>query len=621
VTPGSGENDPTWVLVWERDGSREEVGASYPVDRSGWGIRLETGADASSAPRSTVRDGVVVMLDGFLFDQDRARERIPGAASAADDLSLLLASYRTLGEEMLTLLRGSFVLAVWDSVRGSLLCARDPSGSHPALFAHVGGRVLLAASQAALVAVAEVPGDLDRLTIARWIALADCLPRRTFYAKVERLPPGHLLRAEAGGVTIRRFWRPDLATAYDLTPDEAETRFRRLLEQAVRRCASLGPVGVFLSGGADSAAVAAAATSVSRSERLSDPVALSYVMPHPNANEQATQELVARSLGIPQYLVSLDTALAPEGLVASGLALSAKRPFPCVNPWEPIWAHLAAEGARRGCRVVIGGEGGNPWFDLEEAEAADAIRKLRPGELRRMWTEERRFWSRRVVAESLLWSAGARLLLREVALRVLTPRLIRTLRARDARRRLPSDWVPRDASLRESLVEEWVSRDPLSRQGSFREWGRMDKLESASLTAALKAENHHAVGRALGVSFLDPPVDPDLVEFLGSLPGRLINLNGEWKGLARAVVRSIAGSASDGALGHAWTHAFLTLRMEREAPAALAGLGGLPHLSELSIVDEKRFADAHGGNELAPATRYYQLWRALACEAWLQGHC
>ena len=482
-------------------------------------------------------------------------------------------------------------------------------------------RVLVAASQAALVAAPEVPTDLDRLAIARWAVLVECLPRRTFYASIERLPPGHLLEVGATNVSVRRFWRPDPSTDGHLTSIEAEVRFRELLEQALQRCVSLGPLGVLLSGGADSAAVATAATSVSRTNGVADPVALSYVMPDPEADERAIQTLVAINLRISRYEIDLDTALGRGGLISGGLSLSARRPLPCVNPWEPIWSHLAAEGARRGCAVIVSGEGGNPWFDPEEAEAADMMLRFRLTGLLRMWTEERRIWSRRSVARSLLWSAGLRLVLREAALHALSPTALRNLRLHEARKRFPADWTFSDPSLREELCEEWVDRDHLARTGTFREWGRMDKLESASLTAALGAENHFALARGLGIRFLDPPVDPDLVGYLSSLPGRLVNLNGEWKGLARSIVRTGAGQAAAAGLGHAWTGRFLATRMKEEAPAALTKLGGLPYLSDLGIVDGASFSSPGKGDDGAWRTRYYRLWQALACEAWLQGHC
>ena len=105
--------------------------APYPTSRSGRRIRLDPGADPPYAPLVAQREGVVVALDGCLFDRDRLRSRIQGASAVADDASLVLIGYEQLGDALFAQLRGSFVVAVWDSNDDRLMFVRDAGGSHP----------------------------------------------------------------------------------------------------------------------------------------------------------------------------------------------------------------------------------------------------------------------------------------------------------------------------------------------------------------------------------------------------------------------------------------------------------------------------------------------------------
>jgi asparagine synthetase B (glutamine-hydrolysing) len=616
------EGEPSWLVVFERRGEPGSPGA-FRTSPSGWGVRLELG-DQADAPAVAESEDVVVVFDGVMFDRNRLAAGLTARASArdSDDAALVLSGYLELGDRLLPRLRGSFGVVIWDGRRDRFLCARDPTGSHPVFFAHVDGRVLVAASQEALVATVEVPADFDRVAIAQWVLSSQCGPRSTFYSAVERLPPAHVLQAEPAGIRVERYWRPSETAQPGPTPKDAVEQFEGLLDQAVRRCASIGPLGVFLSGGADSGAVVSSATAVSRADGLPDPVALSYVMPHPDANEENTQRRVARGLGISQHIVTLDDALGHGGLLVSGLRLTERCPFPCVNPWEPIFAYLADEGARLGCRAILTGEGGNPWFEAERYEAADLLRHLRLAELRALWREERTLRSRRSVARNILWGCGGRLLAREVAIGLFDrPRggIARKLRRRRAEASIPVHWVLPDATLREALVAGWAERSPsVRRRGSFREWGREEKLDGIGGT--VYPENRFARARLAGVRIFDPPLDPDLVEFLISLPRAVMNLGGEAKGLARASVRSRAGESAAAGLGLAVTGDFFGTRTRNEAATALAELGGLPRLAGLGIVDERALVrtvrrDGFGGNP-----SYDVIWQAFACEAWLRGH-
>jgi asparagine synthase (glutamine-hydrolysing) len=618
------EGEPSWLAVLESVESFESGARpafSFRSPHSQYALHVEFGEE-SRRPAVAEREETAVILDGILLDRSgvisSVGSRLPNEIEG--DAAFVLAAYLELGEGVLPLLRGSFGLIIWDAQRSVALCARDPTDSHPLFFACATGRVLVSASHGALLQAGRVPGHLDRVAIAQWVVQGSMLPRRTFYECIQRLPPGHVLRAAPDGATVRRYWHPgDNSSTAKLAPDEAVDRLETLLDQAVTRCAPLGRFGVFLSGGVDSAVVAASAAAVSSANRMPAPFALSYVFPDPAADEEATQRSVAVALGIPHRVVPLLESVDADGLVAAALRLSERSWMPCINPWEPAFVHLAEKGAELGCRVILSGEGGNDWFEAEWHEAADLIRHVELTALFRLWSQEHRAGrTGSDTARALFWSYGARVLVRDAALAVLghvARGAVQSIRRRRALGSVRSEWALPDGSLRQALVDEIVARRTARVRG-YRDSARERLLDGVHLVVPM--ENRFLFSRSAGVYFFNPAVDPDLVQFLYSLPSALLNLGGRGKGLARESVRRRVGARVAGLLGFAYPDAFLASLVRAESPQALEVLGGLPRLSELGIVDGRAFAQALHGPQLGVELSYNQAWQTLACEAWLR---
>jgi hypothetical protein len=618
-------NEPSWLAVLgpsSGDGPDPPAIELTAQGERSFRLRIHRGAAASETFSLAQSDGCAVLLDGLLYERDHLAAAIgPVRRPAETDAELLLAAYEALGEQILPVLRGSFTLVVWDGRNGSALCTRDLAAAHPLFFSRAGDDVLVAASLGALLEVGRVPADLDRVSIARWVLSWSIHPRRTFYERIERLLPGYVLKAGADGVVVRRYWHPrDHASAEAPTPAEALCRFEELLDQAVTRSASLGRLGVFLSGGADSAAVAASAAVVSRALSLPEPIALSLAYPEPRANEEATSRSVASAIGLPHHIVQMRDAAGRHGLIIAGLRLAERSWMPWTNPWAAAFDHLANEGARLGCRTILSGEGGNDWFDAERFEAADLIRRLKVADLWRLWSQDRRAgWPGWDAARMLLWTYGGRPVVRELALAALggisegAPRKVRRRRLLSA---LPSGWALPDGELRAAVVDELLEQGTFERVRSHRDSADERKLESAHLVAAF--ENRFLASRDIGVHFVDPVVDPDLVEFLYGLPNAVLNVGGRGKGLPRESVRRRAGERPAGLLGFAWIDRFLAALVRDEGPRALETLGGVPRLSELGVVHERAFAQELQGSGLGSNLGYYEAWQGLACEAWLR---
>jgi len=582
-------------------------------------LHLDLGEHSLGFARDEQR---AVLLDGFLMDHEPLRRemRAPTPDDAgADDAALILRAYAAAGERILPLLRGAFALLIWDRHEGRLLCVRDPVGWHPLFFARAGRRLVVSACQERLARVASVAPQPNRVAIAQWVLAGTVDVRETFYAGVERLPQGHALAADSAGERVWRYWQPSQAAVE--TPLDADTAVEQLdclLDRAVGRCLSLGRSGIFLSGGVDSALVAAAATRVSRVRGLKQPVALAVAFPHPDADEGPVQRAVASELGIPLIAKPLQELVGPAGVLRAGLELSARLWLPCVNPWEPAFATLAEEAGRLGCRVVVS-EGGNDWLEANWYAVADSLRKLRLPSVWRLWRAERVAGrSRRELLGGLLWTYGARPLARDAvrALLAPVPGLLTAVAQRRTAGSIPSGWALPDAGLRQELTKRRLEGRRSAASGTYVERAVARTLDGSHFTVLM--ENRFLLSRELGLRLLDPLLDPDLVALLSRLPPALTNLGGRAKGLARASYRRRVEGASHERLAWAGLDAMFGAQVRGEGPRALTWLRGLPLLSNLGIVSERTFRSMLAGTGLGSSLGYYQAWQVLACEAWLQ---
>ena len=160
-------------------------------------------------------------------------------------------------------LRGMFAFAVWDRAERTLLLARDRLGIKPLYYVHTDDGALFFASEIkALLAAGAVRPALNHPALPDFLANHAPSGEETLFEGVRRLPPGHTLTWRDGRVEIRRYW--DLRFAPPAGPDRRSdadlvAEYRERFTEAVRlRLMADVPLGMFLSGGIDSAAITAA---------------------------------------------------------------------------------------------------------------------------------------------------------------------------------------------------------------------------------------------------------------------------------------------------------------------------------------------------------------------------
>lgn len=222
-------------------------------------IDLETG----DQPVYDESRDVAVVLNGEIYNFAALRRELSRAGhrfAGRGDTEVIPHLYERHGPACVRRLDGMFAFALWDRRRRRLLLARDRVGKKPLFYSLRDGVISFASELRALLRDPGVERRLDPAAIDAYLALGYVPAPLAAYAGVRKLPPAHLLVFERGALRRERYWRLDYAAKRPVGDrGELHEEIRSRLRAGVaRRLVADVPVGAFLSGGIDSAAVVAA---------------------------------------------------------------------------------------------------------------------------------------------------------------------------------------------------------------------------------------------------------------------------------------------------------------------------------------------------------------------------
>jgi len=567
------------------------------------------------AERGSVRG----FFHGLLFERE-SLAATTNSRSDCPDAELVLRVYEHGGEVALSRLRGSFVIAIIDRTRGLAIVARDPLGSHPLFYAEAGSCVLFAAASRPLLNSLGVSRALNRDALADHLCSRWPDPHETFFSAVRRVPAGRRAIVSAGHLSLERYWdpMPDDRPVQWLTAEET-ARFDEVFNQAVDRCLHNGPTGIFLSGGLDSISVAAVAADRARRIGHNPPLALSLGFTDPSCDERVRQAAVARELGLRQYLLDPHEAVGPRPLLEQALELNQEIDAPLLHTYKPSFLALARRARLNGVQTVLTGQGGDEWLAVTPLLAADLLRRGAILELAHFFGALLRSYevSPLALARNLLWTCGLRPLAGSAFHRLMPE----ANKSRRLERLLAGDpiWVTPDPELRaeQRRRAECMLAAPEPRQGFY---VRELRAGIDHTLIAWDAEEQYALGRRIGVQFLHPFWDPDVVEMLGRIPPRLLNEGGRTKGLIRqTLARRFPELRLERQRKVQATPVFLSLLL-REGLALAEAVGDFPALSALGIVDGRATGAFVRAHITQPSLKSYRAWQPINLEMWVRSH-
>lgn len=207
-------------------------------------------------------DGTIwVIQNGEIYNFQELRTELEARGHTFrtnSDTEAIVHLYEEYGTRCAEKLRGMFAFAIWDAPRRRLLVARDRLGIKPLYYAEESGRLVFGSELKCLLA-AGIDREIDRQALHDYLTLTHIPAPATIFRSARKLEPGTQLVVENGTVHVERYWQ------LDLRPDPALDDEKRVLDELKERLDDAVrshlvadvPLGVFLSGGVDSATMVA----------------------------------------------------------------------------------------------------------------------------------------------------------------------------------------------------------------------------------------------------------------------------------------------------------------------------------------------------------------------------
>ena len=353
----------------------------------GLGMRRLSIVDLNTGhqPISNEDQTVWIVFNGEIYNHLELRQQLVASGhrySTQSDTETIVHLYEEYGADCVSHLRGMFAFAIWDKRKQSLFLARDRFGIKPLYYRQTGEHLVFGSEIKALL---EYPGATRELNISglpEYLAFGYLSGEDTLYRSIKKVMPGHTLEVKLSGESkLLRYWDLSISPRSD-SGHRSGTYFvqtyRELLEESVRaHLMSDVPLGVFLSGGLDSSAVAALTTRI-RGERI-ETFSIGY-------EESAYSELpYARSIAKHINSNHHETTMNREEFFAALPKLIWHEDEPITWP-SSVALYFLAELARSRVKVVLTGEGSDETlggytryaFTLRNATLDGAYRTVVP---------------------------------------------------------------------------------------------------------------------------------------------------------------------------------------------------------------------------------------------------
>src|SRR6266850_371200 len=255
-------------------------------------VDLSTGQQ----PLSNEDGSVWIVFNGEIYNHADIRVELEAQGHVyrtKSDTETIIHAYEQWGDDCVHRFRGMFAFAIWDAPKRRLLLVRDRLGIKPLYWSRTNDALLFGSEIKAILASDLVEAEANYAVLPEVLSTRYTSGSDTLFRGIHKLLPGHLLVFERGEIRTRQYWdlprrqHPDLGTvgsggigsatasaigasasvssakaparsAKASDKPDVVARFRELLEESIRlRLMSDVPLGMFLSGGIDSSAIAA----------------------------------------------------------------------------------------------------------------------------------------------------------------------------------------------------------------------------------------------------------------------------------------------------------------------------------------------------------------------------
>lgn len=326
-------------------------------------------------PKRDHEDQTLITFNGEIYNYRELRRELEerGARFTSEsDTEVILEAYKAWGPKALSRLNGMFAFALWDKHKKRLLLARDRLGEKPLYWRQTPDGLQFGSELKTVRMDPSLSDEIDRSALCSFLTLGYICGEQSIICGINRLPAGAYLVAEPGkSIEIHRYW--DLAGIASANIDkppsfsDAAEELQSLIDDATRlRLVADVPVGAFLSGGIDSAAIVAAMRKV-RPDAETHTFSVGFT-------ERGFDEIEAARESA-QYLNSIHTDARVDAHLAQtlpDLVRYADEPFADTSL---LPTYELSRFARRRTTVVLSGDGGDELFAGYVTYRANVLRR------------------------------------------------------------------------------------------------------------------------------------------------------------------------------------------------------------------------------------------------------
>ena len=325
--------------------------------RVGLGHRRLSIVDVASGhqPMTNADSSLHITYNGEIYNHADYREPLIARGHVYKthcDTETILHLYAEYGDDCVDHLRGMFAFAIWDRNKRELFIARDRLGVKPLYYVHTAdGSLYFASEIKSLLEARAVKPELNFRAFSDYLANHSTSGEETLFVGVKRLLPGHTLRWRDGDVKITKYWDVSFEKQAQSGRSDQDyiAEWSELFKKSVElRLMADVPLGMFLSGGIDSSAIAAVMSTL-----VDEPIkTFSVAFAEREANELEYARLVARTFQTDHH----EIVVSPEQFWARLPHLIWHEDEPLAHP-SSVALYFVSQLASRHVKVVLTGEG------------------------------------------------------------------------------------------------------------------------------------------------------------------------------------------------------------------------------------------------------------------------
>lgn len=323
----------------------------------GLGHRRLSIVDVASGhqPMTNEDDSLHITYNGEIYNHSDYRDELESGGHVYRthcDTETILHLYEEHGAAAVNYLRGMFAFAIWDAKRRELFIARDRLGVKPLYYFHAGdGSLYFGSEIKTLFETGAITPEINFAALPDYLANHATSGEETLYSGIKRLLPGHTLLWRDGKLEVKKYWDVSFTKTEDRGRSDKDyvAEWYELFRTSVRlRLMADVPLGMFLSGGIDSSAIAAVMSGM-----VDEPIkTFSVAFAEREANELAYARIVAEAYKTNHH----EVVVSPEEFFNALPRLVWHEDEPLAHP-SSVALYFVSLLASQHVKVVLTGEG------------------------------------------------------------------------------------------------------------------------------------------------------------------------------------------------------------------------------------------------------------------------